>query len=412
MRDDAGARRFPSGCCSLAGVLLLLAACARGAPAPGGGDDQAVTSPHEVNDTLDDEATTGLQLFRQGRLIAAEPHLQAALQAAPDDRRLLEALGAIYALSDRPAEAEMLLRRVTSGSPSSFGAWFYLARVLADTGREEEALQAIRAAQRLDPRPLAGMIEEARLLSRLGRYGEAEPIARAAIARDPQKVEPHVVLGRCLQERGALDAAAAALRDVLAIDGGHLGALSRLATIEMRRGNVEEAERLNLAHRQALARQRVEDRVRGPRRAAIAAFGRGDYAAALGAFQSVARDTPDDPQIHLHLGATLIALGRYDEAFEALQTCLRLDPLEGRAHTELGRLHALQGRFDQAFEALQRASGLNPDDPEPHYVRAGLHRARGEEALYTREIQRFEELRARFAAAGERAPVVDAGEVP
>jgi tetratricopeptide (TPR) repeat protein len=284
--------------------------------------------------------------------------------------------------------------------------------VLADTGRDEEALQAIREARRRDPRPLPGLIEEARLLTRVGRYEEAEPIAREAIARDAGVAEAHVVLARCLQERGVLDDAAGELRRAIAIESDHLGALNRLVTIEMRRGNVEEAERVRQAHRDALALRRVEDRVRGPRRAAVAAFGRGDYDEALETFRSVARETPDDPQVFLHIGATLSALQRYDEAFEALQNCLRLDPREARAHTEIGRLHALEGRLDEAFEALERASALNPEDPEPHYVRAGLHQERGEEELYHREMQRFEELQARFAEAGTSSPIPGPGEVP
>ncbi len=412
MRDEACALRFHSGWLLVIGTVLLLAACARGTPGPGGEEAAATASPGAQARLAGDPMQEGLRLFRQGQLSAAEPHLQAALEAAPEDRRLLEALGAIYALSDRPAEAETLLRRVTADSPSSFGAWYYLARVLTDTGRDEEALQAIRAARRRDPRPLPGLIEEARLLTRLGRYQEAEPIAREAIARDAGRAEAHVVLARCLQERGALDEAAGRLRRALDLEPDHLAALSRLVTIEMRRGNVEEAERVRQAHREALALRRVEDRVRVPRRAAVAAFARGDYAEALATFRSVARQTPDDPQVHLHIGATLIALQHYDEALEALRNCLRLDPLEARAHTEIGRLHALEGRLDEAFEALEQASALNPEDPEPHYVRAGLHQARGEEELYNREMQRFRELQARFAEAGASFPVPGPGEVP
>lgn len=390
--------RFPFGVWLGAALLLAgtLLACARGTPDPGGGEAGELTSGAGEESAPSGDATRGLQLFRQGRLVAAEPYLHAALRDAPDDPRLLEALGTICALSDRPAEAETLLRRVTAGTPASFGSWFYLARVLADTGREEEALQAIREARRFDPRPLAGLIEEARLLSRLGRYAEAEPVAREAIERDANKAEPRVVLARCLQERGELDQAAAALRDALAVQPDHLGALSGLATIEMRLGHESEAERLRRMHQEALARQRVEDRVRGPRREAVAAFGRGEYDKALEMLRSVARDTPDDPQIHLHIGATLVALQRYAEALDALQLCLRLNPQEARAYTEIGRLQALQGRFDEAFEALRQAVELNPQDPEPHYVRAGLHKARGEEDLYRLEMRRFEQLRAGF----------------
>jgi tetratricopeptide (TPR) repeat protein len=396
MRDAGRWGRIRAARGGLIGAMLLVAACARTAPGPGAEGDAAGPAPAATGQGAGGDAQRGLTLFRQGRLIDAEPILEAALRAAPEDRRLQEALGSIYALTDRPGEAETLLRRATEGTPSSFGAWFHLGRALADTGREEEALLAVREARRRDPRPLVGLIEEGRLLERLGRCDEAEPIARQAIAREAGRAEPHVILSGCLQERGALDEAAASLRQALAVDPHHLGALSRLVAVEMRRGNLEAAERAQASHREALARRRVDDRVRGPRRDGVAAFGRGEYDAALAAFLEVAAETPDDPQVHLHIGATLSALGRYDDALASLERSLDLDPRDARVHTEIGRLRALEGRHAEAFEALERAIGMNPDDPEPHYVRAGLHRQRGEEDLYRLEMQRFEELESRL----------------
>src|SRR5262245_60810601 len=43
----------------------------------------------------------GIELLRQGDLKGAEPHLAGALRSAPNDRRILEALGSIYARTDR-----------------------------------------------------------------------------------------------------------------------------------------------------------------------------------------------------------------------------------------------------------------------------------------------------------------------
>jgi tetratricopeptide (TPR) repeat protein len=414
MRNAGHTDRIPSLLAVLVVAAALLLACARDAPAPDGeeGGDGAVPPSGATASPGGVAQDDGLRLFRRGELEAAEPLLQAALEAAPNDRRLLEALGAIYALSDRPAEAETLLRRVTAESPSSFGAWFYLARVLADTGRDEEALQAIREARRREPRLLAGIIEEALLLSRLRRYEEAEVIAREAIARDAGSAEAHFVLARSLRERGALAESAEALRRTIEIEPDHLGALSQLATHEMRQGNVEEAKRYREAHRQALAQQRVAERVRAPLRAGVDAFNRGDYETTLRQFEVVVRDTPDDPQVYLYLGSAHLALGHYDEARDALHRCLRLAPREERALTELGRLYALTNRFEEAFEVLQQAIASNPDYPMPHYILAGLHRARGEEELSRQEMRRFEELQAAYEEKPAPLPAPDPGERP
>jgi tetratricopeptide (TPR) repeat protein len=109
----------------------------------------------------------------------------------------------------------------------------------------------------------------------------------------------------------------------------------------------------------------------------------------------ILREDPGDPQVHLHLGSTYLALGRHEEALRSLQESLRLDPRGDRALTELGRLHALTGRLQEARAALERAIASNPEFAEPHYVLAGVLRAQGDLEGFRREARRFEELRAR-----------------
>src|SRR6267143_1479727 len=67
-------------------------------------------------------AQTGLQLFRHGDLKGAEAHLAAALKSAPNDRRILEALGSVYARTDRPRLAEETFRAALALEPASIGA--------------------------------------------------------------------------------------------------------------------------------------------------------------------------------------------------------------------------------------------------------------------------------------------------
>ena len=107
---------------------------------------------------------------------------------------------------------------------------------------------------------------------------------------------------------------------------------------------------------------------------------------------------------HLELGYALFRLGRYDAARAPLEESLRLAPGNERTLTEMGRLLAMTDRFDEAFDLLQRAITANPDYPEPHYVLAGLHMARGDTGLYQSEMNRFEQLRSRYEAAGSGPP--------
>ncbi len=400
---------------ALLGGAALLCGCPSGDPAAGrrvdppAGTVAGRPSAGAVG-VGGDRRALGLRLFRDGDLQGAEPHLSQALRSAPGDPRILEALGAIHAAGDRARQAEGLLRQALELDPASRGAWMTLATVLVDTGRDAEALQAVLEVRRLAPGFQPAVLEEIRLLPRLGRCEAAVSLARAAIARGPESAETYYLLAGCLRDGGDLDAAAESLHRAVGLDADHLGALSQLAAIEMRRGLPEAAERFRQAHRDALARVKVADQVRGHRRAGIAAFNRGDLQTALVEFEAMAAVTPGDAEVHLSIGSVYLALGRYDEARAPLEESLRLGPRNERALTEMGRLLALTDRFDEASDMLQRAITANPDYPEPHYVLAGLHMARGDSGLYQREMNRFEELRSRYEAPGSGPPAV--GETP
>ena len=340
-------------------------------------------------------AAAGIRLAQQGDLDGAEPLLVAALKAAPDDTRLLEALGFVYAHTDRWQKAEETYRRVVALRPGAPGGLYGLASVLADTGRYPEALATAQELLRVQPDHLPARMKEALLLVRTGRAAEGEARARAVIERAPDQAEAHYVLGLALEDKADLAGAAAALERAVAIQADHLGALARLQTVLSRLGRKADAERARTAHREALARSRVDERVRGNRVRGVEAFNRQDYAAALAEFEFIVREDPTDPQAYLYMGSALMALGRMDEARAALQKSLGLEARNERAYMELGRLEALANRLDDAVAALRQAIAINPDFPEPHYFLAAVLMAQNDAAGARTEMARFEELKAR-----------------
>jgi tetratricopeptide (TPR) repeat protein len=377
-------------------VLSLLVACGGGAGEPRG--DRPAAPPGEPSAGAPVEAPPrdrGFLLFRKGDFKGAEPFLAQALKQDPADRSTLEALGSIYATTDRYRQAEESFRKALTIEPSSSGARLGLAAVLIDTGRYAEALQALDEVRRRDPGNPMALVKGALLEVRRGHPEAAEAAAREAIKRRPEHAEAHYVLGLSLEARGALEEAAAEMRRVLEPSPGHLGALSHMSTIEMRQGRTAEAKRFREAHATALSRQRVEERVRGHRASGAEAFNREDYGTALREFEAVLAEDPDDAQAHLFLGSVYIALGRREDALRELDTSLRMDPHSERALMELGRLQALSGRLDEAIAALRRSIAANPEFAEPHYFLAGIHRARGEEDLYQQEMELFQKLRSR-----------------
>ncbi len=386
--DLRAARRAPAW---LAAAIFLWSCGSAGEPAAPGAGTAGPSGAALPAASLE----TGLQLYRRGDLKGAEPHLTGALKRSPRDRRILEALGSIYARTDRWKQAEESFRAALAVEPASTGARLGLAAVCIDTGRYDEARVLLAEVQRRDPANPAARLKGALLDVRLGRTAEAEAGAREAIARQPASAEAHYILGLALERRAAIAEAAAEMRRAREISPDHPGALSHLVTLLTRLGQTAEAARWRAAQQEALSRLHVEERVRDHRIKAVEAFNREDYKAALGEFQAIAREDPDDPQVHLHLGSTFLALGNPDEAKRALDRCLAIDPRNDRALAEMGRLHALANRLDEAIESLEKAVAVNPEFAEPHYYLAGIYMARGEPERYREEMRIFNDLRAR-----------------
>jgi tetratricopeptide (TPR) repeat protein len=380
----------------------ILAGCPSGqatrdAPDDGGAQGAGTIAPGALSGASPGvlPAAAGIRLAQQGDLDGALPLLVAALAAAPDDTRLLEALGFVYAHTDRWQKAEATYRRALALRPGLPGGLYGLASVLADTGRYPEALATTQELLRAQPDHLPARMKEALLLVRTGRAAEGEARARAVIERAPDQAEAQYILGLALEDQGDLAGAATALEQAVALQADHLGALARLQTVLARLGRKADAERARAAHREALARSRVDERVRGNRVRGVEAFNRQDYAAALAEFEFIAREDPTDPQACLYMGSALMALGRMDEARTALRKSLALEARNERAYMELGRLEATANRLDEAVAALRRAIDINPDFPEPHYFLAAVLMAQNDAAGARTEMARFEELRAR-----------------
>ena len=384
-------------------LLLALAVVLPGCPSgQGGRPDGKVAPAAGARPVAPGEIPAGLAGVRaaqQGDLDGAEPLLLQGLAESPDDVRLLEALGFVYAHTDRWQKAQETYERILVLRPGHPSALYGLASVLSDTGKYPEALATIRLLLLADPGHRPGRLKEALLLVRTGDAEAAATTARALVADAPEQAEAHYVLGLALEARGDRSGAAGALERAVALDPSHLGALAKLQTVLARLGRTAEAAKVGETHRAALAASRVEERVRGHRIRGVEAFNRQDYAAALAEFATIEREDPKDPQVYLYKGSALIALGRRTEARTAIERSLALEPRSDRALMELGRLEALENRLDASVTALRRAIAINPEFAEPHYYLAGVLQAMGDSAGAAEETRRFHALKAKSPAS-------------
>ena len=70
---------------------------------------------------------------------------------------------------------------------------------------------------------------------------------------------------------------------------------------------------------------------------------------------------PDDAQIHLQLGNTLVRQNRLSDAIASYQTALHYHPDNFEIHLELGKALEKEKKWDEAIAAYRRAIELNPN---------------------------------------------------
>jgi len=87
-----------------------------------------------------------------------------------------------------------------------------------------------------------------------------------------------------------------------------------------------------------------------------------------------------------------------------LKKAAALDPQLARAHLQLGILYSGEGRYPHAVRALQAAIRLAPGVAEAHYRLAHAYRRTGQQALASRELAIFQQLKAEQAEPQPPSP--------
>jgi len=136
----------------------------------------------------------GLWLQDRGRLDDAEACYRSALAQNADDADVLNNLGGLLLLRNRPGAAVGPLQRSVLNDPANLAAWGNLGNALESSGQLPAAVRAYRSALAIGPS--VGLENSlGRVLAMEGRDGEAEIAWRTAIAMDPGQVEARFNLG-------------------------------------------------------------------------------------------------------------------------------------------------------------------------------------------------------------------------
>ena len=99
------------------------------------------------------------------------------------------------------------------------------------------------------------------------------------------------------------------------------------------------------------------------RKAAIAGFYRGDYAATERMLRTLIRQQRDDLPLFMLLALTVFESGQISEAERILQELAEQHPDNAEIHNNLGVVLLWQYRYDAARRELRKAAELEPENP-------------------------------------------------
>lgn len=142
--------------------------------------------------------SSGLLRERRKDVLGAEADYKQVLALDSRSNEAVIGLTNIYMKSGRIAEAEPLLRRLSTERPDDAGIHLQLGRVLAAQGKNDEAISEIQTALKLSPGDTDAQRDLADLLTQSGKLADAEKTYRDLLAARPNDAELHQLLGEVL----------------------------------------------------------------------------------------------------------------------------------------------------------------------------------------------------------------------
>ncbi len=273
-----------------------------------------------------------VDLFNAGAWPLFEQKAHEAVKQWPGSSLGWKALGNLYLMLGKPADALKFLTKSIELDPADAQAHQNLGSVFLGLGRLPEAEARYRQALALNPEYAQAHSNLGITLLELGRLEEAVASYWEALVHQWDFPEAHNNLGNALKELRRLDEAEASYRNALTIKPDFAEAHSNLGYVLLELRRLDEAEK---SFRQALALKP-------------------DYARACSG-----------------LGDTLLGRGQFSDAIPCYRQCIDLDPLWIKAHDglnqALSRLVPLwhppmmndHRRNDAYFAALKNA--VTPD---------------------------------------------------
>jgi len=182
----------------------------------------------------------GLAAAEEGRHADAIAAYERALEAAPDDVRVLFALGNTAMVLGHTQAAESFFRRVLAQAPDRIEALVNLANVLRKGGRTTEVIALLRPALERNPLVSELWLTLGSALREAGDAKTAEIFTREALRLSPKSAAALGNLADLLADQGAVDEALSLYETALAEEPANAQARLNRAILFLLRGDLQQ----------------------------------------------------------------------------------------------------------------------------------------------------------------------------
>jgi tetratricopeptide (TPR) repeat protein len=263
-------------------------------------------------------------------------------------------------------EAALRVERALDAHPDTVGLLVLAARIAATAGDPEHAVRILGCVVSLAPDRLATHAELAKLHRRLGRLDAADAALRQVLAREPDRasalrgLEENAALRRRAEERRRSRRAERTLKPAA---GDAATAVARAPEIRTQTAAAPAAPELAAPAPLAVApfpppAAAAADLERRARQVRVS----GDVEGALVLLRQAAALVPDRLPLWRDIAGDLRTLGRLDEADEALRRILAIDPARLSVHSSLADNARRRGDAGAAAAHLAEAAAHHPGD--------------------------------------------------
>jgi tetratricopeptide (TPR) repeat protein len=253
------------------------------------------------------------------------------------------------------------LKPIAGGQRALAGAWLSLAQVTEDS-QPQESLAAYQKAAELDPTNTEAPIGIARMTERSGNLASAEQqYLKLAESGNSESVE--YLIGLYLKQKRFADAETW-LRKYMAANPQNAAAQLQLGKLLAAQGKTQEA----IATLEPL--YKASPGPKSGRELASLYLEAKQYPAAAALLRGLIEQNPNDAQLLLDYGSSLMHQLKYPEAQAVLLKVVQLNPGLADAYFDLGYAAQQNKNYELAIRALEARAKLQPETPATYFLRA------------------------------------------